>query len=408
MFYTEQPFLTEDEVRLIIQESSDDAGVIQLREELLDPVIQTLQDPKNVNRYIQYGSEFLEANAEMLAKQYPTKYVTYPRKYVDEVLGLFGFTVNELKSTTRKLLKTHVNNSDFLTVTSSPTNIIHALVLVYADMLTNDSVIKGDRNNLRDSARQQLGVTMYGLALRRYFPSSPPNPKTMEYTYMRLDRSWAIVRDEDIITWIGGMVNTSYAFWRSNMSLNLSPQILANFINRVHTTIFQSMRGLANQYHIDIEAGNEVGDDTSEDDEYVEKREFTKIRNTLVRRISGGDELYKRKGSLYKAISNLKNVKIDVLYDFAQKVEKKDIGNIIDVILYVFITKEGNRVEDINSSKYIQRITKFPTAIDRAIAGKPIILPMSEKYETDSNIVKAYICLIATYIMQRINDVMQS
>ena len=46
----------------------------------------------------------------------------------------------------------------------------------------------------------------------------------------------------------------------------------------------------------------------------------------------------------------------------------------------------------------------MPTAVDRAIQGKPIILPMTKKYKVDSSIVKAYICLIATYILNRVND----
>lgn len=78
---------------------------------------------------------------------------------------------------------------------------------------------------------------------------------------------------------------------------------------------------------------------------------------------------------------------------------------IIDTIFYVFISKEGNTIEDINTTKYISRITNLPTAIDRAVAGKPIIDRMAKKYSVDQTIVRAYICLIATYIMYRINDV---
>jgi hypothetical protein len=101
----------------------------------------------------------------------------------------------------------------------------------------------------------------------------------------------------------------------------------------------------------------------------------------------------------------LKNVKANTLYDFAQRISTDDIATIIDTIFYVFIVKEGNSIEDINTTKFITRITNLPTAIDRAIAGKPIISTLSTKYRIDQSIVKAYICLIATYIMYRINDV---
>jgi hypothetical protein len=116
--------------------------------------------------------------------------------------------------------------------------------------------------------------------------------------------------------------------------------------------------------------------------------------------------LYYTPGKLYPAIAKLKNVKMESLFDYStKKIKHEDIGKIIDTIFYVFLVKEGHSVEDINTAAYIGRITNLPTAIDRAIAGKPIILPFSKKYKVDASIVKAHICLVATYIMNRINDV---
>jgi hypothetical protein len=154
-----------------------------------------------------------------------------------------------------------------------------------------------------------------------------------------------------------------------------------------------------------MDKGNLIGDDVNSSDEYLETNNTIKIRQNLIRRINGGDQLYKDKGNLYIGIARLKNVKVDSLYNFAQQIQSDDIGVIIDTIFYVFIVKENNTIEDVNSSKFISRITNLPTAIDRAIAGKPIISTLSTKYKVDQSIVKAYICLIATYIMYRINDV---
>ena len=134
--------------------------------------------------------------------------------------------------------------------------------------------------------------------------------------------------------------------------------------------------------------------------------QLTTLKNNLLRLIKNKDELYYSQGKLYPAIANLKNVKMNALYEYStQKISIDDIGRIIDTIFYVYLVKEGNSVNDINSTKYISRITNFPTAIDRAIAGKPIILPFSKKYKVNDSIVKAHICLVATYIMRRINDV---
>jgi hypothetical protein len=189
------------------------------------------------------------------------------------------------------------------------------------------------------------------------------------------------------------------------MSLDMSASILVQFLNRVRSSFQQNLRLLANQYYENMDKGNLIGDDVNSNDMYLETNNTIKIREGLIRRINGGDQLYKDKGNLYTGIARIKNVKVDTLYQFAQEIDTKDIGVIIDTIFYVFITKEGNTLDDINSTKYISRITNLPTAIDRAIAGKPIIMTLSKKYKADSSIVKAYICLVATYIMYRINDV---
>ena len=100
----------------------------------------------------------------------------------------------------------------------------------------------------------------------------------------------------------------------------------------------------------------------------------------------------------------MKNVKIDSLYEFAQQIETADIEMLIDMIFYVFIIKEGNNINDINSTKFISRITNLPTAIDRAIEGRPVITLLADKYKVQDNIVKAYVCFIATYMMYRIKE----
>ena len=184
----------------------------------------------------------------------------------------------------------------------------------------------------------------------------------------------------------------------------MSPNILLKFLNRVRTSFNQNMKHLKSEFTKNLQNGNLIGGDLDGSEDYVVTSNFTVVRQNLIRLIRTGDTIYSSEGELYKAISRLKNVKCCELFELAQKVDPKDIGTIMDAIFYVFINKEGNDMKDINSTLYISRITNMPTAIDRAIAGKPIILPLSKKYKVDSSIIKAYICLVATYIMQRIGD----
>lgn len=381
---------------VIIQEAISSKENTPLRTQIIDPIIEVLEQPAKRNKYISYGNAFLDANAEMLSKEFPTKRVTFPRRYVDEVLGLFGFTVDSLRDILTDLLKSLREEGNFKTLLASPTNVVHAVALFYSDMIFH--------RVLRDSARQQLGLSVYAVIFDKYYRNALPNTSVMTYTYLHLDNSWGIVKSENVVTWIGNTVETSYGFWKTRLSVDMNLDVLTQFLSRVRTSFNQNMKMLTDQYHRNLDNGNLIGEDIDGSEDYIETKSFKNVRNNLIRFIRGGDPVYKKNGDLYASIAKLKVVKQDQLYEFAQRVDYKDITTIIDDIFYVFIVKENNKIEDINSYKYIGRITNLPTAIDRAITGMPIILPMTNKYQVDSSLVKAYICLIATYVMLKIND----
>lgn len=399
MFYMEY-VIPETEMFNFIQEGVGDPESAELKSKIIDPVISILSEVKNRKKYIQYGNEFLEANAEMLASEYPTKAVVFPRKYVDDVLELFGFSVASLKETILPILRTIQNRdkANFQKIIATPSNVIHTIVLFYSDTILN--------RELRDSARQQMGLTMYNTAFKKYF-STAYDKNIMAYTYMNLDRSWGLVKAEDIVTWIGNTVDVSYGFFKTKLTVNMSPAVLASFLGRLLSSFNQNMQQIANRYYINLNSEDvaSIGDDVKAGDEYIVSDSFTQLRNNIMRNIKNGDSLYKNKNNLYSGVARLKNVKVETLYNFAQRIDHSDISKIVDNILYVFLVKEGNSIDDINTTKYISRITNMPTAVDRAITGKPIILPMSKKYKEDSIIIKAYVCLIATYILNRINDI---
>lgn len=393
MFFMEQE-ITEAEAMLYISESV--TGNPMLRELLIDPIIKVLETPEGKKEYTEYGSEFLSDNANMLSKEYPTKPVSFPRKYVDSVLEMFGFDVDTLKKNVKEILKQVNDKANFNTIMANPTNIVHAIVLSYSDMIQD--------RLLRDSARQQLGLCVYSNIFNKYFPSTL-NEGVMAYTYMNLDGSWGIVKSENVINWICDTTETAFGFWRTKLSLDMSPVILINFLNRVRNSFNQNVQGLANKYYDNKDKGNLIGEDLKGDEEYVVTNNTSGIRNNLMRYIKDKDHVYYDKDKLYPPIARLKNVKAETLYEYStQKISFQDISDIMDIIFYVFIIKEGNTIEDINSNKFIGRITNLPTAVDRAIAGKPVIEPLCKRYDADDSIVKAHICLVATYILNRIND----
>ena len=395
MYMMEYAFDSEDEIRSFFQESSTDKD--EFRTYIIDRIINVLSTPRGRKAYIQYGSDFIDANSDMLAKPYPTKSVTYPRKYVDELFELFGYDKKEFKDKLKELLKSVSDNTSWNALMNSQTNVFHTIALFYSDMIYD--------RKLRDSARQQIGLTSYGHAFRKYFPLGTADEKIMETAYSKMNLTWELKKRETVVGWIDHTVEVAYGSYKSKLSLDMSISTLAAFNNRMWTSFNQNMKYLKQLFE-SVKDEVTVTTDVKGDEVYLTDTGYAKIRDNITRLITSGDSFYTNRNSdLYRYIARLKNVKGEDVYKFAQKVNKAEIKRIIDLILYVFLVKENHTIDEINSSAYINRITNIPTAVDRAIPGDPVIKPLCEKYKEKDSIVKAYICLLATYIMLRLNDV---
>lgn len=390
-------FLTEEEALSFINEAVSNSNTF--KDTIVDQMIPMLEKSSIRSKYIELGDEFLAANAVMLAKEYPTKAVAFPRKYVDNVIELFGFNKSDLQKTLKVCLKEVNDKTNWYTITESPTNVLHIVVMYYSDMVQN--------RKLRDSGRQQLALTVWSKMYQKYWPSVL-NESVMAYTYSTLNNTWNIVRSENMITWISEITETGYSFFRAKLSFNMNMKTVADLLNRIRNDFNQTTRGLRSMYEKNLDKGILVGDDTDGSEEYVDTNAYAGIRTNLMRLIKSGDKGYTSMGDLYKGAARWKNVDVDQLFDFAtKKVKYSDIGWTMDLIFYVFLNKEGNSIKDINSNKFINRITNLPTAIDRAIQGKPYIQPMMKKYNEEDSIIRAFVVFIALYIMTRINDVQQ-
>lgn len=393
--FIDEMFLSIDEAMTFIESASVDSRT-RLKVEIIEPIMKVLDTKAGSDAYLKFGTEFIEANADMLAREFPTKRVSFPKKYVDNIFSVFGFDKDEFKKTFKEICA-DINGSDFKTIMATPTNVIHTIVLFYSDITYNRYV--------RDSARQQLALTVYHVMFNKFYHSLP-DEKVMAYTYLHLNRNWAIIKAEDMMTWISDMVDSAYAFYKTKLTLNTTAHTIIMFLNRLRAQMRQSMAQLAHVYFKNQEEGNRVNDDaTTGDHEYIVSDDTSQIRSKLMQLIKRGDSLYTTESNLYTGVAKLKNVSSKALYELAQQVSHRDIGELIDLIFYVFIVKENHKIEDINSSIYIGEITNMPTKIDRCIPGKPIIAPYVKKYKVKKELIVAYICLIATWIMMRINDV---
>ena len=379
-----------------IQESVDSP---LFKEKIADPIMNRISSPSVAKRYIEYGDVFLERNAQALAKPYPTRVVSYPTKYVDDIEALFGYKGNELKNLVISIIHDiHGPTDRFATIKESPTNMIHTVVLHYSDIVQH--------RRLRDSARQQLALTIWGHVYDKYWRSTPElNEGLMAYTYSKLNRTYDLVNDENVMNWIIRTTEGAYGLYRTKLDLDFTASTVIDFLNETRNRFNQKTKGIANLYYDFRDKGVYIGDDVPAGEDYVDTNAYSNVRSSLMRLIKNKDKSYWAKGDLYKGVARWKNVDVDTLYDFAMKVSMDEISNIMDLIFYVFLVKEKHPISDINTNKFITRITNLPTAIDRCIPGKPVIRPMMKKYDASEIIVRTYICLIAAYIMDHINDI---
>jgi hypothetical protein len=393
--FVEEEF-TEEEALDIITEAYSNSPAL---EELMEVVYSKMQVTATRNAYIEYGATFLSENAEMLSKHYPSGPVKWPKKYVDNCLALFGFTNASLKEKVIQLTKEVHATNNFKTITEVPITVLHVLVIVFGEQI-------GYRK-LKDSAKEQLSVTQYSRMYVKYFQKALNfNVKAMEYTYTHLSNKYDITQSDSLLDWIDSTLDTCWNFYRNALLLKPSPKAVVDFLNRLRNSYNQNMHQPATAYYKSIEENKETGADGDVFDQFTLTGNTVHLREKLIGLIRAKDELYAKKTSgLYEGIAKLKSVKKDELYKYAQTIDIDDIAMIIDGIFYVFIIKEGNTLDDINSTKFIGRIKGFPTAVDRAIAGKPVIIPLRRKYGYDGEIVKAHICLVATFMMNRMNQI---
>ena len=267
--FIDEMFLSIDEAMTFIESASVDSRT-RLKVEIIEPIMKVLDTKAGSDAYLKFGTEFIEANADMLAREFPTKRVSFPKKYVDNIFSVFGFDKDEFKKTFKEICA-DINGSDFKTIMATPTNVIHTIVLFYSDITYNRYV--------RDSARQQLALTVYHVMFNKFYHSLP-DEKVMAYTYLHLNRNWAIIKAEDMMTWISDMVDSAYAFYKTKLTLNTTAHTIIMFLNRLRAQMRQSMAQLAHVYFKNQEEGNRVNDDaTTGDHEYIVSDDTSQIRS---------------------------------------------------------------------------------------------------------------------------------
>ena len=325
----EEKVVDEEDAIDFIQEAVNNPKNTNFKIKIIDPIIQTMESKEGRETYLKHGTEFIEANAEMLAREFPTKRVSFPLKYVDRVYEVFGFTQKTFRETIKELCKEIREDSEFKTIMASPTNIIHAVVLMYSDMVYNKHV--------RDSARQQLGLTVYNMMFNKFYKSLP-DEKVMAYTYMHLNRNWDLVKAENMVTWIADIVDGAYAYHRSQLSLVMNLHAMIKFLNRLRAQMRQKMWSLANLYFKNQTDKNHINADSETGDDYIVSDDYSKIRDNLIRLIKNKDGMYSNESELYTSIAKLKNVSSKSLYNLSKKVSHHDISELIDLIFFVFFS----------------------------------------------------------------------
>ena len=94
--YINEQFITEEDVLFILETESVLDKSSNCKQYLIDPVFDKLDDINIRKKFIEFGDQFLELNTEMLSKEYPTTRVKYPRRYVDSLFEMFGFSLESI------------------------------------------------------------------------------------------------------------------------------------------------------------------------------------------------------------------------------------------------------------------------------------------------------------------------
>jgi hypothetical protein len=313
--------------------------------EIYPNVEKAFNDKKNVDKFKNVVGKFVDKNSESLSVTGPMKLIIFSDSDINAALDIIGMTQNEVKKIKSK--SKDIKSSGH--TMSYPMNNILPLFIRYFHIHKNIDMVK--------ITITYLALSMYPVLFGKYWQYGV-NENIMKYTINELSMKYKIKQTNNLLS---ALLETTYlAYELKQKDLERGYDIdIVEFSLSVRHRINSLFKNISIEYYKNHKEQNymNVEKDNSDEENYMESDsavfQIDKIVNSVAARlvINGPNiKLITIAASNNRVSKNeLRNYINEILIDE----NMSTIKELIEAILFLYIYDDKNKIEDINSNKFL-------------------------------------------------------
>jgi len=316
-----------------------------LIDQLYPKVAKGLSDKKNVLKYEQIISAYIDKNSETLSAIGPTKLILFTDRDMLPIYQMCDTDPNEVK----KIKNSSPDIKSGGQVLNIPFNTLMGMIIRYFTITKNEKLLK--------LSILYLGLSMYPSLFTKYFKFEP-NENIMNYTINNLSLRFNIKRTGNLMVTIDNCCNGAYELHKNNIVRGNDKDIV-QFILAVKTRFNSLIQKIAREFYKNHENGNYLNTEleVNEEDKFREADSSSYLVTRLTDSISLKLIVEGPPIKLITAAARSNQVSVNELRTHVTLMindkHKEEIRDIIESILQLYLVNQQNKAEEINSDKFL-------------------------------------------------------
>lgn len=313
--------------------------------ELYPFVEKCFSNTKNVKELESIIGRFIDKNSDQLSAIGPTKIILFTDRETDVIYKMVGVTPD----IARKIKNKSKDIKSSGQVLSNPFYVLMAMIVRFFAIKKNETMV---RNSVF-----YLGVSMYPSVFYKYYKYEP-NENIMNYTINNLSNKFKIKQTGNLFKSLDETYYGAYDLHKDGLIKGNDSDIV-QFILALKTRVNSFMKKIAVEFYKNQKDGKYLNTEfeSNDDDNFHEADSSMYAINRIVDKVALKLVVDGVPIKLVKAAAQNNQVSVNELRNYTTTMitnEKiNDIKSIIESILVLFLFDNKNRIEDINSNRFL-------------------------------------------------------
>ena len=313
--------------------------------ELYPYVEKSLSKKENVKKLNDVIASFIDRNNEALSAVGPTKLIMFTDKDRQDVFDIIGIT-EKMEKAARDKSKDIKNTGKTV---ARPLSITMTLITRYFSLHNNLPMVK--------LSVLYCGLSFYYSKYTKYFKFDP-NEEIMAYTINNMSYKYKLKSKGSLLAAIDETYYGAYQLHRRDIERGNDKDIV-DFILSMDTRINNLLKNICNEFMKNYKSGNYIAyedDDNDPENFKMSSSSSHSISNLsdkiTMRLITDGPPI-----KLVTAAARNNKVSVNELRNYLNTMirneNRDEIKELIEAILFIYLFDKKNKIEDINSNKFI-------------------------------------------------------